>query len=596
MSFGNWGSFVHKFVGSRSLTSLSLFTDRADTNFGQVLPSQKVLDELASKRFVMVAEIHCVPQVIALQRAILEKQCERGPVNVVLEHFSFEMQSILDDYQAGKMTFEQVLQAYADIGTEGHDIAKYRSVLEHARENSERVKLHAGFIPRTYARMLMREGEEQTIEAAKAKGYLPADLESIEGSELHYNMFESMITGRNMYDESLQPNETLRKVFKAQLVKDISMAHRVNQLVETKPSTDRFLVIAGKGHMLHFLGVPERVFSEHPELADDSALVICQESNTSLDQMQDDDLVKNSEESYGLKGTNPGDFLFYYETEEARAKLDTIAAYDKVGESAHLHGDLKKAKSIMSYLGYTDEEFQVAGEDAYNYQGVGNPHRSAKIQPGDKVLDVGSGLGIDSFIASHYAGNQGKVVGIDISKKEVEHAQSRAKARGLDAQFLAADMEKIPLPDSSFDVVISNGAFCLAPNKQKAFEEIFRVLKPGGRIAIYTSTVQMDLEAGVNWPTCMRMFIHKSKLKPLCEEIGFTEVVIDDSDSLMQFELPLEESDEIASGSEEGNSERHKVHVGSEEFLHLEKYDMNKLCARVCVVATKPKLSSQTDN
>jgi len=88
-------------------------------------------------------------------------------------------------------------------------------------------------------------------------------------------------------------------------------------------------------------------------------------------------------------------------------------------------------------------------------------------------------------------------------------------------------MEKIPLPDSSIDVVISNGAFCLAPNKEKAFGEIYRVLKPGGRMAIATSVVKMDLEAGVHWPVCMRMFIHVDKLAPLCEEIGFTDVRVD---------------------------------------------------------------------
>ena len=118
-------------------------------------------------------------------------------------------------------------------------------------------------------------------------------------------------------------------------------------------------------------------------------------------------------------------------------------------------------------------------------------------------MDLGSGLGVDSFIASHYAGPKGKVIGLDISNKEVRHATKRAEDRGLDIKFVCADMEEIPLPDGMIDVVISNGAFCLAPNKEKAFKEIFRVLRPGGRMAICTSTVKMDLEAGVSWPMCM---------------------------------------------------------------------------------------------
>ena len=203
---------------------------------------------------------------------------------------------------------------------------------------------------------------------------------------------------------------------------------------------------------------------------------------------------------------------------------------------------------------------------------------------------MGSGLGIDSFIAAKNAGPEGRVIGIDISKNEVNHAEQRAQQRGANVKFAVADMENIPLPDQSFDVVISNGAFCLAPNKERAFRELFRVLKPGGRISICTSTVTKDLEAG-NWPICMRMFVHRDRLEPICSEIGFTDIKIDTSNSLMQFEIPeLEtlESEEVVSKEYKDKRERSFVHVGSEEFKHLKDYDMNSMCARVTVIATKP--------
>lgn len=202
---------------------------------------------------------------------------------------------------------------------------------------------------------------------------------------------------------------------------------------------------------------------------------------------------------------------------------------------------------------------------------------------------------MDSFIAAHYVGPQGKVYGLDISKSEVKHAQQRAKDRGLDIQFICADMEKIPLPDACVDVVISNGAFCLAPNKEAAFKEIFRVIKPGGRMVIATSTIRMELKEGVHWPVCMRMFIHVDKLAPMCQEIGFEDVSIDDSNSLMQYDIKLEDGSIVPSGDngqacseEKGGESRSTIHVGSEEFKHLKSYDMNKITARVHVIARKP--------
>merc|ERR1719378_1920326 len=195
----------------------------------------------------------------------------------------------------------------------------------------------------------------------------------------------------------------------------------------------------------------------------------------------------------------------------------------------------------MTYIGYTPEQIKIAGSDAYNYQGVGNPHKFAHIKNGEKVLDLGSGLGIDSFIASASVGEEGSVVGIDISKSEVKHAGERAKARGLkNLEFKVEDMEKMSFEDNSFDCVISNGAFCLAPNKKAAFTEIYRILKPGGRFSICTSTVKQNLQSGVNWPICMRMFIHIDAIKPICQEVGFENVEIDDSNSLMQYEIEID--------------------------------------------------------
>merc|ERR1712007_417118 len=90
---------------------------------------------------------------------------------------------------------------------------------------------------------------------------------------------------------------------------------------------------------------------------------------------------------------------------------------------------------------------------------------------------------------------------------------------------------------NSFDVAISNGAFCLIPSKKKAFEQVYQLLKPGGRMSICTTTVQKDLDVETQWPVCMRMFIHLDKLKPMCEEIGFQNVVVDLENADLEWEM-----------------------------------------------------------
>jgi len=609
----------------------------SSSNFGHVYPSPAA-KEIGKHRLVFFGEIHSMPPIIAFQRQVqasmiqdlsnqqrrqqeqLQEQLQEQPqqtkdakVHVIMEHFSFELQDLLDEYCNGKWTFEELVQKYHELGEEGHDLYPYEGLLEDAKEHG--VRLHAGFLPRKYARMLLKEGPDRTIQAASA--WLPV-FGNLRGTSFHYNVFESLLTGRSIYDvdQTSQPTDQFRRIFDAQVLKDVSMAHRVNTLLKEHPNKeDKFLVIAGNGHLLHYCGVPERVYAEHPDIVtqDSSCLVISEsiEQGSILEKEEKEgNLSEILKEQFGPEGSNPADYVFLYEIPQeildkwqhphdgnnnnnneshTNAKEETQKAYDRVGESANLQGNTAKAAWIMYHMGYTEEQFEIAGSDAYNFQGVGNPHLHAQISPGDRVLDVGSGLGIDSFIACHATGPTGQVIGIDISSKEVKHAQQRAEERGLSSNlyFHKADMEKIPLPENSIDVIISNGAFCLAPNKQKAFEELFRVLKPGGRISVCTTTTQVDqLEVGVTWPLCMQMFIAKKELYPMCQNIGFINITIDDSDSRMTMEIPEE-----VLNNETNNPNRNKIHVGGEDFQHLENYDMDRICARVCIVAEKPPIT-----
>ena len=133
-------------------------------------------------------------------------------------------------------------------------------------------------------------------------------------------------------------------------------------------------------------------------------------------------------------------------------------------------------------------EGQLAGlptESVAASAGCGNPTALAGLQPGERVLDLGSGGGIDCFLAAQQVGPTGHVTGLDMTQDMLELARKNQASLGLtNVEFVQGDMEKMPLPDDSVDVVISNCVVCLSPDKDAVFQEAFRVLSPGGRLHI----------------------------------------------------------------------------------------------------------------
>ncbi len=118
-----------------------------------------------------------------------------------------------------------------------------------------------------------------------------------------------------------------------------------------------------------------------------------------------------------------------------------------------------------------------------SFAGVGNPFSLGAIQPGETVLDVGSGGGFDCFIAAQAVGATGKIIGVDMCDAMLEKSRETGRQMGLDqVEFREGLVEELPVPDASIDVAISNGVINLCPDKKRTFEEIFRVLKPGGRL------------------------------------------------------------------------------------------------------------------
>jgi arsenite methyltransferase len=145
---------------------------------------------------------------------------------------------------------------------------------------------------------------------------------------------------------------------------------------------------------------------------------------------------------------------------------------------------------------YSDVELAELPRGAVDWAlGVGNPVRYAFLQPGEVVLDIGSGAGIDTILAARRVGPEGKAIGLDIVPEMSERARAHAAEAGVDAwtEFRLGEMEQIPLPDAAVDVVISNGVLNLSARKSRALAEICRVLKPGGRISLADLTVEGEL-------------------------------------------------------------------------------------------------------
>lgn len=169
---------------------------------------------------------------------------------------------------------------------------------------------------------------------------------------------------------------------------------------------------------------------------------------------------------------------------ELRASIreEYSAVADDPGRGFHFHTGRKLAK----ILGYPGEWIDALPTSAVeSMAGTGNPFSLGEIKPGETVVDVGSGAGADSLIAARLVGPAGRVVGVDMTPEMLAKARRSAAEVGLtNVEFREGYLEALPVPDEWANVVISNGALNLVPDKDKALAEMYRVLKPGGRLQI----------------------------------------------------------------------------------------------------------------
>ncbi len=233
-------------------------------------------------------------------------------------------------------------------------------------------------------------------------------------------------------------------------------------------------------------------------------------------------------------GSEPGD------PQPSRDNPQTIRTevQNYYGEVAELQLTGRSQSDCCGSDLYEGEDLTLLPDTAVqSSRGCGNPHAIASLQPGEIVLDLGSGGGLDVLLAARQVGEDGYVYGVDMTDSMLELARGNAaKVGATNVEFRKGDLEDLPLNADSVDVIISNCVVNLTPDKGKALYEAFRVLKPGGRLAISDIVVDGDLSglpvseeqirAGLSWAGCIAGALTVTELTNLLQDAGFEDIAI----------------------------------------------------------------------
>ncbi|KRF01681.1 arsenite S-adenosylmethyltransferase [Paenibacillus sp. Soil766] len=196
---------------------------------------------------------------------------------------------------------------------------------------------------------------------------------------------------------------------------------------------------------------------------------------------------------------------------------------------------------VSTKLGYSNEELNVVPSGANLGLGCGNPQAIASLTLGEVVLDLGSGAGFDVFLASKQVGEKGIVYGVDMTPEMISRARQNAQKHGYEnVEFRLGEIEHLPILNDSIDVIISNCVINLSPDKQQVFNEAFRVLKPGGRLAIsdvvMTSELPAELKSDLNsLAGCVSGASTIDEVLVFLQRSGFRSIVVEPKDDSREF-------------------------------------------------------------
>lgn len=242
-----------------------------------------------------------------------------------------------------------------------------------------------------------------------------------------------------------------------------------------------------------------------------------------MDQKQADDIRQNVRESY---------------TQVAKAS-NAGQAFGVASSCCGVSNDINSLDSTR--LGYSEGDLAAVPEGADMGLGCGDPRTIASLRRGETVLDLGSGGGFDAFLAAREVGDKGQVIGVDMTPAMVTKARANAEKGGYDnVEFRLGEIEYLPTADNSVDVIISNCVINLSPNKQQVFREAFRVLKPGGRLAISDVVAAVQLPDHIKndlklYSGCIAGALSIHELTNIMQSADFIEISITPKDGSREF-------------------------------------------------------------
>lgn len=284
--------------------------------------------------------------------------------------------------------------------------------------------------------------------------------------------------------------------------------------------------------------------------------------------------------------------------ERVKEKYASVASSSLSNE----HGGVR---SVAAAFGYSPEELATIPAEANMGLSCGNPTATAHIKPGEVIVDLGSGGGIDVFLAAAKVGSTGKAIGIDMTPEMIERAKRTADKQGLtNVEFHLSTIDNLPLPSESVDCIISNCVINLAPDKQAVFREMYRTLKPGGRVAVSDIALKKPLPPEIGndvmaYVGCIAGAISIDDYVRGLKAAGFSGVEVVDTRRDLNAYSQVEGQSGCCSPTMPSNpnglpiaeepgchAPANNVHSGLTELLS--RYNVNDYAASVQVYAIKP--------